>query len=262
VAEIILPEVLNHCISLARAADKVIMSVYGEAFEVDLKADTSPVTQADLLSDKLIVSSLKAEYPNVAVLSEETVDDKKRLNNDWCFIIDPLDGTKGFVARNGEFTVNIALAHKQKVVLGVVSVPATGEVYYAAEGFGAFYEKDGTKTPIHVSGRTDNLRMVRSRNHPDPREETVMAALGIDSAVHSGSSLKGCLIAHGKAETYYRFGETSEWDTAAMQCIVEQAGGIFRQTDNSPMLYNREDTRNRLGFFAVNCTENIWMQGD
>ena len=227
-----LKDVLKFCQGLALQADKIIMNVYtDDDIGVDLKDDFSPVTQADILANELIVSSLLAQDPFAAVLSEESADDKRRLANDWCFIVDPLDGTKGFIAKSGEFTVNIALAHKGQVVVGVVSVPVTGEVYYAAKGAGAFYEKDEFKQKLVVSDRVISPRMVRSKNHPDPKEDVIIQRHNITDVVYSGSSIKGCLVAHGKAEIYYRFGETSEWDTAAMQCIVECAGGIFRQGD-------------------------------
>lgn len=254
-----LQDALNYLIPLAHEADKVIMSLYNNNIEVASKVDSSPVTKADIMSNELIISSLKARYPNISILSEETVDDRSRLQNDWCFIIDPLDGTKGFIAKNGEFTVNIALSFKQNVVLGVVSVPTTGEVYYGAKGIGSFYEKNGIKSLIQVSDNTTKLRMVRSREHSHPLEDVLVNTHGITDIVYSGSSIKGCLVACGDAEVYYRFGETSEWDTAAMQCIVEQAGGVFCQTDGTPMIYNREDTRNRLGFLAVNRLDNIWL---
>lgn len=253
-----LPAALRRCATLAREAGAIIMDIYKTSFSVYTKPDATPITEADKRANDLIVTSLTTEYPAVSILAEETTDDRSRLENDWCFIIDPLDGTKGFVARNGEFTVNIGLAYQHRVVLGVIYLPVTGEIYYAARGIGASYEKDGIQTPIHVSDRLDKLRMVRSKNHPDPREDLLMAEHDITDVVHSGSSIKGCLVARGEADVYYRYGETSEWDTAAMQCIVEQAGGIFRQTDGSPMLYNREDTRNRLGFAAVNRVENMW----
>jgi len=254
-----LADILSSCTLLAKGADKIILDIYSEDIEINIKEDNSPVTKADIAANNFIVTALKKKYPWAAILSEETVDDKTRLENDYCFIVDPLDGTKGFIAKNGEFTVNIALAYKQEVILGVVTLPVTGEIYYAAKGVGAFYEKDGVKMSIGVSDKTSDLSMVRSKNHPDPKEDVLIENYDITNVVNSSSSIKGCLVAHGKADIYYRFGPTSEWDTAAMQCIVEQAGGIFKQSDGTKMLYNREDTRNRIGFFAINRKENEWV---
>jgi 3'(2'), 5'-bisphosphate nucleotidase len=250
---------IESCVELAREASKEILSIYNSPFQINAKADGSPITQADLAANELIVATLRNAYPEYAILSEETEDDLHRLGKDHCFIIDPIDGTKGFVARNGEFTVNIALTYKHRVVLGVVAAPALNELYFAAQGLGAFVERVGEIRRISVSTHTGNLRMAASRNHPDQREFELAKAHGVDTFVQSGSSLKGCLVAEGNVDVYYRYGPTSEWDTAAMQCIVENAGGIFRQLDGTEMFYNRKDTRNRIGFCAINRIENLWI---
>ncbi len=249
---------LNTAKELAIRAGGAIINVYNDCFEIEYKADESPITLADKKANEIIVSSLKERFPKYSILSEESEDDKSRLQNDWCWIIDPLDGTKEFVKKNGEFTVNIALAYKNKVVLGVIFIPVTGELYYAAKGIGAFYQYKGKSEKISVSSRTTDLKLVKSRTHAtyklsDLIEKNKDKIASIESA---GSSIKGCLIAKGAADIYYRFSLTQEWDTAAMQCIVESAGGIFKQMDDTPMLYNRENTLNDKGFYILNNPGN------
>lgn len=250
---------LNIAKELALRAGGVILGIYSNPFEIEYKEDETPITLADRKSNELIIKGLKESFPEHAILSEESEDNKTRLNNDWCWIIDPLDGTKEFIKKNGEFTVNIALAYKHRVVLGVIYLPATGQLYYAAQGIGAFYDFQGNIREIKVSDRTDNLRIVKSRSHStDKLNELIERNKNRISTIKSaGSSLKGCLIASGEAEVYYRFSLTKEWDTAAMQCIVELAGGIFKQMDHSDMIYNRENTLNDKGFYAINCRANL-----
>lgn len=242
----------------ALEAGKKIMEVYeGEgAFQVELKEDASPLTIADKYSNEIIVKSLKTAFPDYAVLSEEEKDSFRRLENEYCFVVDPLDGTKEFIKRNGQFTVNIALSYQHKSVMGVIYVPVTGELYYASKGDGAFLEKDGNTQRLHVSDRTENIRTVMSSSHGCEQMDALIAKNGLKNYVKMGSSLKGCVIAKGEAEIYYRFNPTMEWDTAAMQCIVEEAGAIFKQMDDSEMLYNRENSKNEKGFYIINRMEN------
>jgi len=243
-------------------AGGAIMEVYGaddfaDGFKVEYKEDNSPLTEADRRANDIIVNILRKEFPEYAILAEESADDKKRLENDYCFIVDPLDGTKEFIKRNGQFTVNIALAYKHKPVMGVIYVPVTRELYYAAVGGGSWYEADG-HAPVKLKGsdKTEELTMVMSSSHGCARTDELIKKRNIKNHIKMGSSLKGCLIAKGDAEVYYRLGPTMEWDTAAMQCIAEQAGAIFRQTDGTEMLYNRENSLNDKGFFIINRMEN------
>jgi 3'(2'), 5'-bisphosphate nucleotidase len=258
-----LPEVLPIVRLLAMEAGRAIMKVYETDFSVGPKSDKSLLTIADPDATEVIVSALRKDFPNCAILAEESRDDHRRLENDHCFIVDPLDGTKEFVNRNGQFTVNIALAYKHKAVLGVICVPTAEQLYYAYEGGGAFFEdiRQNIKRSIHVSSRTDDLVAVGSRSHALPQEAELFKKhqKKISRTLSVGSSLKGCMVAAGEADIYYRFGLTSEWDTAAMQCIVEEAGGIFRQMNGAPMRYNRKDILNRLGFYVLNRSENIWI---
>lgn len=248
----VLLEVLESVKVLTREAGKVIVDVYSKDFSVDYKADESPITEADRKSNDLIVNALKKKYPECAILAEESRDNPERLKNDWCFIIDPLDGTKEFVKKNGEFTINVALSYQGKAVLGVIGIPVTGELYYAVKGMGAFYEKDGHAQKIQVSSRIGDIRMAVSRSHQSEKLLALIERNGIKNTICVGSAIKGCLVAKGEAEVYYRFGHTMEWDTAAMQCITEEAGGIFKQMDDSDMTYNRVNSLNDKGFYVIN----------
>lgn len=254
-------EVVESLLPVAKEAGEKIMSIYESDFEVEYKEDQSPLTQADFLSNELIVKFLKNNYADCAVLSEEETNDDEKLDNSYCFVVDPLDGTKEFVKRNGEFTVNIALCKDHKVVLGVIYVPVRREMYYAYKDGGAYYKGSQMKnfTKIKVSQKKEKLRLVMSRSHASAQLENLINQHRtlISDIKRAGSSLKGCLVAKGEAEIYFRFNPTMEWDTAAMQIIVEEAGGIFKQLDNSEMTYNREDHTNRKGFYVVNRLDNV-----
>lgn len=246
----------------ANLAGKEILKIYDDKdIHIEYKDDNSPLTKADQLSNQVITKGLKIQFPEYALLTEEAADDKKRLENDWCWIIDPLDGTKEFIKKNGQFTVNIALSYKGKVVLGVIYVPVTDILYYAVKNSGAYKLENGQTGKISVSQKTDNLIWVGSKSHSSEKEEKLIDRNKniISKIISAGSSLKGTMVAEGKADIYYRFGYTCEWDTAAMQCIVEEAGGIFRQMDHTEMVYNRKNNLNEKGFYIVNRSENIWV---
>lgn len=241
-------------------AGEAIIEVYNsEDFGVEIKKDNSPLTKADKKSNELIVRMLKESFPEYAILSEEEKDNLDRLNNDLCFVVDPLDGTKEFLKRNGQFTVNIALSECHRSVMGVIYVPVTGELYYAAKGYGSFLEKDGVVTELHVSSEEkekSELNVVMSNSHGCREMEELLEKYQLKNFVKVGSSLKGCMIAAGMADVYYRHNPTMEWDTAAMQCIAEEAGAIFRQMDDTEMLYNRENSLNDKGFYIINSMRN------
>ncbi len=256
-------ELLELCKELAIKSGEKIMEIYNTDFEVYNKDDESPLTMADKEANEIIVNKLKEKYSHYSILSEESIEDETRFSNDYCFIIDPLDGTKEFVKKNGEFTVNIALAYKGKPILGVIYAPVLNELYYAYEGNGAYLENLNTKEvkKISVTDKVTDLVMVASKSHSSEKEANLIEAnkYKIKENLSKGSSLKGCMVATGDADIYYRFGFTCEWDTAAMQCICEEAGAIFKQMDNSDMTYNRKDTLNAKGFYIVNKKENIWV---
>jgi len=252
---------LTVALTAAREAAEAILEIYEEPdLGVQYKDDASPLTRADTASNAVIVSRLRDAFPEHAILTEESEDDKSRMENDWCWIVDPLDGTKEFIKRNGEFTVNIALCYRQRPVLGVVLVPVLEEIYYAEEGKGAWYQKeDGEPVPIHVTDRTGDLRLAVSRSHASEGEQKLMENPRVADVIRAGSSIKGCLVARGEADIYYRFGPTCEWDTAAMHAVILEAGGIFRQMDGSEMLYNRQDNLNAKGFYVLNKQENLFV---
>lgn len=242
-------------------AGRRILEIYNGESEIEItyKEDTSPLTEADRAANQIIVKMLRDHFPDYAILSEEEADHRERLKNDYCFIVDPLDGTKEFIKRNGQFTVNIALAYRHRAVMGVIYVPVTGELYYASQESGAFLQtSDGEVKRLSVSDRRElpSLRFVVSNSHGCRQMEELIEKYQITNFVKVGSSLKGCMIASGQADVYYRFNPTMEWDTAAMQCIAEEAGAVFRQMDGTEMTYNRIDSRNGKGFYVVNREEN------
>ncbi|MFI3284831.1 MAG: 3'(2'),5'-bisphosphate nucleotidase CysQ [Erysipelotrichaceae bacterium] len=251
------------CSEAAILAGHKIMEIYNNDTlfaNVEYKSDKSPLTLADTAANTIIVETLSKHFPSYAILSEEEQDDLTRLDNPYCFIVDPLDGTKEFIKRNGQFTVNIALAYNYRVIMGVIYVPYTQELYTASKNNGSYYIKgDAQKTKIQVSKTKDlsKVRLVMSSSHGCQEMDDLIEKYHFSNFVKMGSSLKGCLVAKGEAEIYYRHNPTMEWDTAAMQCIVEEAGGIFRQLDGSEMLYNRKNSLNHKGFYIVNCKENI-----
>ena len=254
---------LDIVINASILAGKEIVKIYNTDFSntIEYKEDHSPLTIADKTSNDIIINILKKEFPDISILSEESKLDSTRFNNDYCWIIDPLDGTKEYVKKNDEFTVNVALAYKKKVVLGAVYIPVTDTLFYASKGMGAFKRVNSKTIKIKVSDKLDDLTIACSRSHVSEKLEELIEEKNniISNTITVGSSIKGTLVAEGKADVYYRFGYTNEWDTAAMQCVVEEAGGIFRQIDGSEMLYNRKNTTNELGFYIVNRKENIWI---
>ena len=254
-------ELLDVILPTAVKAGEVIMDIYNtDDFSVEFKSDSSPLTKADKAANTVICDNLSAHFPYYAILAEESADDLSRLRERYCFIVDPLDGTKEFIKRNGEFTVNIALAFDGNIVLGVIYIPCTKTLYYAYKDGGAYKSVDGgVHTRINASGRTTDLVAMTSRSHGDGAklDELFEKNPGkIGSLIASGSSIKGCLVAEGMADIYYRFGYTMEWDTAAMQCICEEAGAVFMQLDDTPMMYNRRNTLNEKGFYILNKAEN------
>jgi len=255
-------EQLDCAIKAGLSVVKPVMEIYNRGFDVEIKEDNSPVTEADKLADKLIRKFLQTNYPTYSFLTEESEDDKNRLKNDYVWIVDPIDGTKDFVAKDGGFTVNIALSYKHEVVVGVVVAPATGDVYFASKGNGAFHQIGKNVKAIHVNDKTSNLTVLCSVFHENEREIALIEKHKnvITYKRKVGSSLKACQISEGLAEISYRMSAgTKEWDTAASQCIVEEAGGIFVKPDGKPMKYNRDDVYNREGYIIANRKENILL---
>jgi 3'(2'), 5'-bisphosphate nucleotidase len=255
-------QLLLEVTALAREAGRAILEVYASSFSVQEKEDRSPLTEADLRSEKLILAGLRRIAPEIPVLSEESVQMPYGTRRHWSrlWIVDPLDGTKEFVQRNGDFTVNIALVDNHRPVLGVVHAPVHERDYFACEGAGAFRsDAQAAGRPIRVAKRgTGPVRVVGSRSHRGSSLDSFLARVGPHELVEVGSSLKLCLVAEGQADVYPRLGPTSEWDTAAGQCVLEQAGGHVVKLDGDPLAYNREDTLNP-SFVGYADAETDWL---
>ncbi|MCC7250094.1 MAG: 3'(2'),5'-bisphosphate nucleotidase CysQ [Lysobacter sp.] len=268
------PEVREGVIALAVEAAQRILEVYerGDARDasgMDLrhKADNSPLTAADLASHRCIVDGLTALTPEIPVLSEESADEvsaEERLRWTRLWLVDPLDGTREFVKRNGEFTVNIALIEDGVATFGVIQAPTTGIVWWGDRAHGAYRRDDGGHE-IALSTRTPALaplRVAASRSHRDARTEAFMAKMvaqtGPTEDVGVGSSLKFCRIAEGAIDVYPRFGPTSEWDTAAGQIIVEAAGGAVLDPRGRPFRYNQRATVLNGDFVAMGDAKLPW----
>jgi len=222
-------------------AGAAIMRIYDSGFTVQHKEDNSPLTLADLESQRVIIEGLTTVTPGVPILSEESAQAPWAERQAWreLWVVDPLDGTREFVKRNGEFTVNIALVVDHEPVLGVVYAPAKGLLYWGGAGIGAFSRHDGAaEAPIRVADPQRPLRVVGSRSHLSPQTAAYLARLEPHVMTGIGSSLKFCLIADGKADLYPRFGPTSEWDTAAGQALLEAAGGRVTLLDGHRLRYN------------------------
>jgi len=227
--------------AIAREAGAAIMKVYARDFSATQKEDNSPLTEADTAAHQVIMRRLEKLQPALPVLSEEAVGDFSGVDESGHYwLVDPLDGTKEFIKRNGEFTVNIALIEHGRAILGVVYAPVLNVAYLAAEGLGAFKaEAEQPRVPIRVSEHKQgsSWRVVGSRSHAGESLEGFLNRLGAHQLISMGSSLKFCLVAEGSADVYPRMGPTSLWDTAAAQCVVEQAGGRVIQLTGEPVSY-------------------------
>ncbi len=251
-------------IALASDAAARIMAIYDSEFAVEHKDDKSPLTAADMAAHHCIVEGLERLSPQIPVLSEESAEDVPAVvRRQWrqLWLVDPLDGTREFVKRNGEFTVNIALIDEGVPVLAVVQAPATGALWHAARGAGAFRRDGDVDTPLAArSPATAPLRVAASRSHADPRTSALMQRIGDVEPVPLGSSLKFCRIAEGGMDVYPRFGPTSEWDTAAGQCVLEAAGGAVIDLKGRALRYNRRDTILNGEFIALGDPALPWQQ--
>ena len=246
--------------AIARGAGRAIMEVYAGDFTVTRKADDSALTEADLAAHRHIVAALGALTPELPVLSEESADIPWSERREWSryWLVDPLDGTREFVKRNGEFTVNIALIDDGVPVLGVVHAPARGDMVHAVRGGPALRETPAGVEPLRARTAGTPLRVAGSRSHGDPRIAGFLSRAGAHELVPLGSSLKFCLVAGGEADVYLRYGATSEWDTAAGQCIVEAAGGQVLDLGLAPLAYNRRETLRNPDFIAVGDPRGRW----
>ncbi|WP_077328356.1 3'(2'),5'-bisphosphate nucleotidase CysQ [Virgibacillus siamensis] len=259
---------LKKLLDISLEAGREILDVYEKDIEVEVKADDSPLTQADQRSHKAIMKGLQDEYAAIPVLSEEGRDISYAERKDWkqFFLVDPLDGTKEFIKKNGEFTVNIALIEGKYPVMGAIYAPVLDTFYFGREGLGAFKLEGVSKADIaddrdlvEKSARLPEVKndsvinVVASRSHMSEETEEFIDGLRANSevdVVSAGSSLKFCLVAEGKADFYPRYAPTMEWDTGAGQAIVEAAGGqVLRHEDKERFYYNRENLKN--GWFLA-----------
>jgi 3'(2'), 5'-bisphosphate nucleotidase len=248
--------------ALAREAGRAILEVYRSEFAVDFKEDRSPLTEADRRAHALIARGLAALPQPLPLLSEESPPEELAERRTWrqYWLVDPLDGTKEFLKRNGEFTVNIALVSDQRAVLGVVLAPALDRLYFGAIGFGAWRQDgDGEPRPIGVRSAPATVRVVGSRSHPSGELAGYLAGLGSHETTPMGSSLKICLVAEGTADIYPRLGPTSEWDTAAAQAILESAGGRMIDPQGHALRYNAKEDLLNPYFLAFGDSTRDWL---
>ena len=248
---------------LARRAAEAILAIYAAPVTAVLKADQSPLTEADLVAHRLIVKGLAALTPALPVLSEESEPVSAAVRQRWpaYWLVDPLDGTREFVSRNGEFTVNIALIDRGRPVLGVVQVPVQDRCYVGVPGSGAWCaDGDAPRRPIRVAGTpADPPRVLGSRSHRGSSLDSFLDALGPHELISAGSSLKFCRLAEGAAEVYPRLGPTSEWDTAAGQAVVEAAGGHVVELSGAALAYNQRAELLNPHFLACAGDPAHWL---
>ncbi|MFC3150004.1 3'(2'),5'-bisphosphate nucleotidase CysQ [Litoribrevibacter euphylliae] len=232
---------------IAVKAGNAIMEIYQKDFSIYEKSDNSPLTEADLAAHKIIVEALEKEFPEIPVLSEESngieYDNRKQWEMFW--LVDPLDGTKEFIKKNDEFTVNIALIQQGKPILGVVYGPALETIYAGAVGLGATKEVNGRVNEISVrSLEKDSWVLVGSRSHRGEQMDEYLKNFAEYEFISKGSSLKLCMVAEGVADLYPRLGPTSEWDTAAAHAVVVAAGGVVNDKEGRSLQYNKENILN------------------
>jgi 3'(2'), 5'-bisphosphate nucleotidase len=269
---LITDELVSELIALTEAAGAAILAIYRTEFDVQTKSDESPLTQADLASHQTIEAGLSALTPDIPLFSEESELPSFEERQSWSryWLIDPLDGTKEFVNRNGEFTVNIALIDNQQTVLGIVGVPVRDQVYVGVQGQGAYRlsRADGEPDRVELSGRPMDeatpLVVVASRSHGGERLEQYLQSLeetfGSVDRTPVGSSLKLCILAEGEADLYPRLGPTSEWDIAAAHAVLAAAGGDVWAADGAPLTYNSKESVLNPEFFAAADGAYPWRQ--
>ncbi len=251
--------------ALAAVASTRILEIYATAFGITAKSDDSPLTTADLAAHHIIVAGLRQLTPDIPILSEESALIPFTERSHWqrYWLVDPLDGTKEFIQRNGQFTVNIALIEDHEPVLGVVQAPVTGLCYSAVRGYGAFREEPcQTLQPIAVRPLMPNtpVRVVGSRSHGGSGLQAFVAKLGPHQLVTIGSSLKFCQVAEGTADVYPRLGPTSEWDTAAAHAIVVAAGGhVLSVETGEPLRYNTRESLLNPYFIVYGDSNHDWL---
>ena len=252
----------QNALSIARIAGKKILEIYDSKYTIEHKEDNTPLTTADLAADKIIRSSLKELTPEIPILTEESdpvpFTTRKQWNRYW--LVDPLDGTREFIKRNGEFTVNIALIENHRSIIGVINAPVLQTDYFAWRD-GDAYKKTADQ-PVHKihtrKADRNNLTIAGSRSHASDKLKYYLEKLGNVELLSVGSSLKSCMVAEGRVDLYPRLGLTSEWDTAAAHCIVNEAGGQITKTDLTELRYNTKDSLLNPEFFVFGDDSICW----
>ena len=259
-----LKQLLDPVIQVAYEAGKAIMQIYDAGFSVDEKSDQTPVTEADMAAHNVIETRLRELTPHLPIITEEASAPPFAERQSWprYWLIDPLDGTREFIKRNGEFTVNIALIDGANSVMGVVYAPVKGVLYYAAKGQGAYKQESLDKpVAIHVREKChEKVVIACGRSHPSQEIRQFLSRLDNYEIIHVGSALKSCMVAEGKADLYARLGPTSEWDTAAAQCVVEEAGGAITDTKMQRLKYNTKDSLLNPHFFVFGDKSIDWSK--
>ncbi len=254
--------------AIARQAGQKILEVYNSEYAIEHKDDNTPLTTADLAADSVIRNALKELTPEIPILTEESEAPPYQERTSWAryWLVDPLDGTREFIKRNGEFTVNIALIEYQRSILGAIHAPVLKTDYFAWQGGGAYKrEQNQPPQPIHVRQATPGALVIAgSRSHASEKLQGFLGSIedehGEIELLSVGSSLKSCMVAEGSVDLYARLGLTSEWDTAAAQCIVEEAGGFMTQTSGLPMRYNTKDSLLNPEFLVFGDNTINWRE--
>lgn len=259
-----LPTLTQEVIDIARQASERILAVYNTEFDVTNKEDNTPLTEADMAAHHAITDGLRKLTPEIPILSEESVDIPFSVREQWnrYWLVDPLDGTREFVKRNGEFTVNIALIDDHRSILGVIHTPVSGVLYYGNNREGAFKQLPGEQRQAIKTRKKETQRtlVAGSRSHRGSSLNEFLEKIGEHEIFSMGSSLKSCLVAEGTVDIYPRLGPTSEWDTAAAQCIVENAGGLILDLSMQPLLYNKKDSLLNPHFLVIGDPDYDWGQ--
>lgn len=239
-------------VDIVERAGREILTVYGAGFDVRTKRDATPVTEADERAEKLILEALAEIAPQFPAIAEESAAEGRvpEIDGTPFFLVDPLDGTKEFVSRNGEFTVNVALVEKSAPLIGAIHAPVL-ELSYWCDGDGAAWRRHGAREPERIRCRkpADGLVVVASRSHRDSKTDAFLQGFNVKEQISAGSSIKFCRVAEGAADLYPRLGRTMEWDVAAGHAIVNAAGGSVTTVDDEPLTYGKPDFANP--FFVV-----------
>jgi len=255
-------KLLDTIIELAEQAGEKILEIYDTDYAIEHKADETPLTEADMAAHHFIEKGLQRITPEIPILSEESASIPFEERQQWqrYWLVDPLDGTREFIKRNGEFSVNIALIENGDAVLGVVYAPVMRTSYYARRGAGAFKREPGREgSPIHCHmPARDKVIIAGSRSHRGASLNAFLVKLGNYDIISMGSALKSCLVAEGAVDVYPRLGPTSEWDTAAAQCVVEEAGGRLTDTNMAVLRYNTKDSLLNPHFFVSGDPDRDW----